>query len=145
MNANGVRHVNNLTEGNGSLMNITQKGEFTISTKLICADGTANDRSLIYCAIRVYQRNATIQLTTRGTQLREFMLSSCYYRDDALASNGNVVDGIVVGGTVRLALESDQQFEVLTIRRYSQDPSDASLASNVESFLTIDKHVYSLI
>ena len=73
------------------------------------------------------------------------MLSSCYYRDDALASNGNVVDGIVVGGTVRLALESDQQFEVLTIRRYSQDPSDANLASSVESFLTIDKHVYSLI
>jgi hypothetical protein len=72
------------------------------------------------------------------------MLSSCYYRDDALETNGNVVDDIVDGGTVRLALESDQQFEILTIRRYSQDPSSTNIASNVESFLTIDKHVYSL-
>ena len=35
MNANCVRHANNTIQGNGSLINVTQKSEFTISAKLL--------------------------------------------------------------------------------------------------------------
>ena len=134
----GVRHVNNQSQGHGSLFNITKKGEFLISVRLVCTNGLANDRSLIFLELHVNNRNLNNQFTTRGPNVKTYYLESSYYRDDI------TVDDLVLGGTLRLWLEDNQQFEIVTRRRYSQDPTDTINADTSQSTLFIERHDYTI-
>ena len=134
----GIRHVNNQSQGHGSLFNITKKGEFLIMVRLICKDGVASDRSLIYLELRVNNRNLNNQFTTRGPNIKQYYLESSYYRDDI------TVDDLVLGGTIGLWLEDNQQFEIVARRRYSQDAGDTIKADTALSTLFIERHDYAI-
>ena len=134
----GIRHVNNQSQGYGSLFNVTRKGEFLIMVRLVCSNGLANDRSLIFLEIHVNNRNLTNEFTTRGPNVKQYYLESSYYRDDA------TVDDLVLGGSIRLWLEDNQQFEIATKRRYSQDPTDTINANTSQSTLFIERHDYTI-
>ena len=134
----GVRHVNNQSQGHGSLFNITKKREFLVSVRLVCTNGLANDRSLIFLELHVNNRNLNSQFTTRGPNVKTHYLESSYYRDDITA------DDLVLGGTIRLWLDDNQQFEICTRRRYSQDPTDTIKADTPQSKLCIERHDYTI-
>jgi hypothetical protein len=91
-------------------------GYYNIKCILHCTNGTANERSMVYGWVRVY--NSTDNELQRG------YFGSSYYRDD----NSNFDDIVVAGSTV-IYLRATDKFSIYTTRVFSQDGNDDNPAA----------------
>ena len=133
-NNNGINHPTD-----SALFNTDTTGEYTIVVQLRVTAGDVNERGMYWAVVRRYKTRTDDN--TQGTFFRGYFLGSSYYRD-----GNDSIDGIVLGGNVRVHFEgADEQFEIVVQRAYQQNESSGqSPLDNSESFITIERHAYNI-
>ena len=131
---NGVKHPNN-----SSLFIIIIAAEYTVNVQLRVTNGGVNERGMYWVVCRRYKQRSNS--STRGTSYRDYYLGSSFYRDDT-----DNQDDIVLGGNVRVHFEaSDEQFEIVVQRAYTQQPNTGNNPlNNNESCITVERHAYEV-
>ena len=94
-------------------------GVYNINVQLALTDGTSQSRSFHVAEPRVYT-NAT-STTSRGDDVRTYFLGSGYAR---MLSDTNKA---FWGGTIQITMEQNDQFEILTSRKYAQNTNALNL------------------
>ena len=135
-NAYGSTSTNDLSHTGGTSAFIVNKnGDFQISLRLHAERGYANDQAYFFAEIRKRQ--------TSGAYV-SYHLSQSFYCDN---NNSPDVNGIVLGGTIRLTLVNGEQFEVITREGYRRDPNDIHggiPCTIANSFLRIETVTYTV-
>ena len=111
-------------------------GVYNINVQLALTEGTSQSRSFHVAELRVYT-NAT-ETTGRGDDVRTYFLGSGYAR---MMSDTNKC---IYGGSIQITMEQNDQFEILSSRKYAQNTdalnlNDGALATR----LIIDRIIIS--
>ena len=111
-------------------------GVYNINVQLALTEGTSQSRSFHVAELRVYT-NAT-STTGRGDDVQTYFLGSGYAR---MMSDTNKC---IYGGSIQITMTQNDQFEILSSRKYAQDTDALNLNDSENATrLIVDRVVIS--
>tara|TARA_B100000902_G_scaffold59993_1_gene67154 strand:- start:196 stop:627 length:432 start_codon:yes stop_codon:yes gene_type:complete len=132
-----LKYTTGTTQGANSLFHIKSPGDYTINAVIHLNDATADDRAGFHVIVRWYtgQNNNT----TRGTAELDYSIGNAYVR-----SSTDPYDCAFPGGTLSRYVTQAQvsagiQFEIVSLRLFSQDSTDDNPANQTLSKIRIEK------
>ncbi len=105
--------------------------DLSISCRIHSTNGQANNRSYVHGFVAVGNSS--------NSDIIQYPLSSAsYYKDDASST-----DDLLIGGTIRIYMETGDYFQVMSRRLYSQNANGNIFADVTESFLIVEAFDYT--
>ena len=134
-NAYGSTSTNDIAHSSGtSNFIVNQTGDFQISVRLHSTRGYADRQAFFFLEIR--------KKDTSGNYI-SYHLSQSQYVDDA---NSPDVNDLVLGGTTRLTLLEDEEFQIRSTAAFQRDAGDPTgiPATISKSFLRLETVTYTV-
>jgi hypothetical protein len=113
-------------------------GVYNINLQLALTDGTNQSRSFHNAELRVYNGATNTTTTVRGNLVRSYFIGSGYAR----MMNGT--NKCFWGGSIQITMQQNDQFEILTSRKYVSNTNALNLNDGaLATRLIIDRVVIS--
>ena len=113
-------------------------GVYNINVQLALTDGTSQSRSFHVVELRMYTNATNTTTTLRGDDVRTYFIGSGYAR---MMSGTNKC---FWGGSIQITMQQNDQFEIVTNRKYAQNTDSLNLNGGADATrLIIDRVVIS--